>query len=396
MVDDLKWFGFCDIREIPHGGAIQLGDDFRLHSFQFGVGLDSAAILVGGGTTLFDANDCKYFGLPLRDLVRRFPKIDFVLRSHSSARALPYCIENYQTRFPDLRTRTDYIEEFSRFAIHVGARYAIPFASNHCYLHPETLRFNSVAVNPAEVAARCNALAQEMGSKTECVVMPSGSTWSSERGFELRSFDYAKRTEYIEELRRRYQFKLERAVTEEAKEVADLAAFRAYFEKFLKAVPHVIRRYVLEPFGFRVRDAEGDRVWLVRPRECLIEECAEPPPDTLIFQTAAKILNDCTRTKMFSVWTASKRLSIVVPRDKQIRVVGTLFSLLDAYELDLLPLANNLKVRSLSVLSRRWREGVEAAGLAIRHGLLGKPFAVKDLYPLATSQPIELRGKPTG
>jgi len=394
MVDDLKWLGFEDVREIPHGGSIQLGDDFRLHSFQFGLILDSSPIFEGGGTTLFDANDCKYFGLTLRDVMQRFPKIDFVLRSHSSAGALPYCIEGYETRFPNLRTRTDYIEEFSRFAIHVGARYAIPFASNHCYLHPETLRFNSIAVNPAEVAARCNALAREVGAATECVVMPPGSTWSSERGFELQPFDYAKRNEYIEDLRRRHQAKLDRTAAQEAEEVGDFDAFRTYFEKFLRAaIPYVIRSWMLEPFGFRVRDAAGDRVWLVNPRDGLIEERAEAPPGTIVFQTAAKILNDCTRLKMFSTWTASKRLSIVVPRDEQIRVVNALVWLLDLYELDLLPLTNNLEMRSLSVYSRRWREAVEVARLAIRHGLLRKPFVVKDLYPIAASDWIGPTGR---
>ena len=67
------------------------------------------------------------------------PKIDFVFKSHSSATAIPYCIEGYEETFSDRRTKSDYIEEFCRFALSIGARYAIPFASNHCFLHRETM-----------------------------------------------------------------------------------------------------------------------------------------------------------------------------------------------------------------------------------------------------------------
>jgi hypothetical protein len=63
MVDDLRWLGFSRITEIPHGGSIRLNSDFKLHSFQFDTSVDSSVVLEGGGVTLLDANDCKYFEL---------------------------------------------------------------------------------------------------------------------------------------------------------------------------------------------------------------------------------------------------------------------------------------------------------------------------------------------
>ena len=41
--------------------------------------------------------------------------------------------------------------------------------------------------------------------------------------------------------------------------------------------------------------------------------------------------------------------------------------LLDAYELEMLPLSKNLRPRSLGVYARRWREAVEAARLLVKH-----------------------------
>ncbi len=200
MVDDLEWLGFTDVREIPHGGAVKLGPDFTLHSFQFGPGADSAVVLVGGGTTLLNVNDCKFFGLPLRALLKRFPRPDFVFRSHSSASAIPYCIEDYEKNFPALRTQADYEEEFARFAIYCGARHAVPFASNHCFLHRDTVRFNRMAVSPQAAADRCDALAAEAGAQTRAVVMPPGSAWSEEEGFRLAHFDYCTSSDVLRQV----------------------------------------------------------------------------------------------------------------------------------------------------------------------------------------------------
>src|SRR5262249_61446822 len=134
-------------------------------------------------------HDCKYFGLPLRQITKRFPKIDFVLRSHSSASAIPYCIEGYEATFPQLRTQQDYVEEFSRFALHIGARYAVPFASNHCFLHKDTFHFNHMAVRPHDIPPYYERLAARANRISECVVMAPGSSWSDKEGVTIVPFD---------------------------------------------------------------------------------------------------------------------------------------------------------------------------------------------------------------
>ena len=91
MIDDLNWLGFGNVIEIEHNEEFELGADFRLSSYQFGFGVDSAMVVSGGDTTLFNCNDCKLFGLPLKQITKRYPKIDFVFRSHSSASPIPFC-----------------------------------------------------------------------------------------------------------------------------------------------------------------------------------------------------------------------------------------------------------------------------------------------------------------
>jgi UDP-MurNAc hydroxylase len=102
--------------------------------------------------------------------------------------------------FPDMRSQQNYIEEFSRFALHIGARYAIPFASNHCFLHKDTRQFNDTAVSPDDVQSYYQRLAAQANIKSECIVMAPGSSWSTADGFDVVPFDYSKRQDQIETL----------------------------------------------------------------------------------------------------------------------------------------------------------------------------------------------------
>lgn len=390
MVRDLGYLGFRNVIEIPHGTPMQLGADLTLHSYQFGLGVDSAAVFSTRNTTLLDCNDCKTFGLPLRQITNRFPRIDFALRSHSSASPIPYCVDGYKERFPELRTQHDYIEEFSRFALSVGARYAIPFASNHCFLHRDTYHFNDTAVRPEAVRDRFRRLAKETNSDSECVVMTPGSTWSEEYGFKIATFDFSDSDAYIRNLRTKHQSTLDRQYEKEDKTRADFEAFSDYFTKFLAAIPWLVRRYLGFRVVFRTRDASGEHNWLVdMARNNIATLVDDRCDDCVVLETPALVLNDCATKNMFSVWTASKRLTIHLTGTAGLRTATTFFDLLDFYELETLPLSRNLSPRSIAVRWRRWREVVEVVRLIVRHKVRGRRFDIPSLYSL----PGEKTGK---
>jgi UDP-MurNAc hydroxylase len=385
MIDDLRWLGFHDIVEVRHGEKLQLGEDFELRSYQFGLGVDSAAILSGGGYTLFNCNDCKFFGLPLRQVLRDYPKIDFIFRSHSSASPVPLCIEDHEKLLPQDDGSYDSADQFARCAIYTGARYAIPFASNHCFLHPETRRFNSTATTPDLAKRRYGMIAAEAGVKTECVVMPPASSWSEAEGFAIVPFDFSQRETYVEAMLQRNADKLSAQAALEAGAVADFAVFEAYFRRFLGAIPWFIRRWKLPAVVFRIRDSTGVRHWLIDPkrREVSIVEAA--PPDLVQFEVHALVVNDCAKLKMFSVWTASKRLTIRLPSAAALKPANLWFTLLDLYETDSLPIARNLSLRSLAVRARRWREPVEVVNILLRRVFLRERFSVSRIYPVRST-----------
>jgi UDP-MurNAc hydroxylase len=386
MLDDLRWLGFHHITEVPHGTSVQLGEDLTLFSYQFNfLGVDSAMLLSGGGRTILKSNDCKLFGQPLRQITNAFPKIDFVLRSHSSAGAIPYCIEGYLEDFPDVRTQQNYIEEFSRFALHIGARYAIPFASNHCFLHRETLRFNDTAVGPDDVQVYYQRLAQRLHIDSECVVMTPGSSWSESAGFRLVPFDYSKRDERIHAMLTTHRDALVSQYEKEDETLADFAAFRMYFLGLIHSVPWVARKILKLRIVFRVRDARGEHNWLIDLGCAKVEE-TNAADDCPLIEVAPLVLNDCANIRMFSVWTASKRLRIHLPTRKHLRALTLFFLLLDLYELEILPLRRNLSWRAITVRLRRWREILEMGRIFLKHVVLRRPIDIAGLYSLPGTQ----------
>jgi UDP-MurNAc hydroxylase len=387
MVDDLRWLGFPNIIEISHGKKFRLADDFEMHSYQFGLGIDSAAVISGGGYTLLNCNDCKSFGLPLRQILRNHRKIDFIFRSHSSASPIPLCIEDHEKLLAQDDGSYDSADQFARCAIYIGARYAIPFASNHCFLHPETRHFNSTVTTPELAKSRYRAIAAEVGVKTECVVMPPSSSWSDTEGFKISPFDFSQREAHIAKLLERNGSKLAVQCALEAKAVGDFPGFEKYFRQFCRSLPWLIRGRRLPALTFRVRDCEGVHHWLVDPRLGEVTSVAAPPPNALIVEVHAAVLNDCANSRMFSVWTASKRLKIHLPSAEALGAATLWFNLLDLYEIGLLPIINNFSLRSLAVRLRRWREPVEVANLLLRRIFLRQRFSVSRIYPVEELSP---------
>jgi UDP-MurNAc hydroxylase len=381
MVDDLRWLGFHDIVEVPHGGRVLLGDDFEMRSYQFGIAVDSAVVLASSKITIFNCNDAKFFGQPLRQIMRDWPTIDFILRSHSSAGPLPYCVENWQEILSGIEAREyDSADQFARCAQYVGARYAIPFASNHCFLHPETTRFNGTATTPEAAQERFAQLAAESGYQGECVVMPPGSRWSEEGGFALSTFDFSRRKQYIEQLGAKYRDQLAETQRLEDETLADFGTFRDYFEGLLRALPPFVGRRWLLPVAFRTTDRHGTRDWIVDPKSGTVTEDIQAPRSHVVFEVHPRVLNDCTAKRMFSVWSASKRLKIHLPEASHLRATSLWLMVLDLYEVDTLPLWRNFTLRSVAVRLRRWREVVEAGRIVLRRLVFRKPFSVAEIY----------------
>ena len=163
---------------------------------------------------------------------------------------------------------------------------------------------------------------------------------------------------------------------------ADFDSFLVYFEKMMAAIPRLIRRRFMAPVVFEVRDASGTRFWRVDPAVPTVAELAAPLAGDVVFEVHAAVLRDCTRNRMFSVWSASKRLKIKLPAPRAVAIASRWLTVLDLYELEIFPLARNFSARALAIRLRRWREPAELAALLLRRMLSRRPTTIASLYPL--------------
>jgi UDP-MurNAc hydroxylase len=357
MKRDLVGLGFRDVRELRHGEGVSVGDGFRLTSYQFLPSLDSAVVVEADGVTLLDANDAKFMGAPLTALLRRHPPIDFVFRSHSSANAR-LCYEIVDAPDTSLDDEMEYVTSFLAFARRTGARYAIPFASNHCFLHADTFDLNDTVTTPLAVEERARL---EPPGGPEVKLMVSGDSWSADGGFSIAPDNrdwFTDRDSRLRAYRDAQQEKLEAFYRKEAAARVSTAQVEKYFATFARAIPAPLRRlyrgipltYVLTA-GERRSFFEVD-LWTgrVTPREDV-----DPKNPVFEVHTSAFIFKQAMGLDLFAHVPISKRVRYRVEQ-RTLRRMQLLNYLFILYESDWLPLAEVMWPRFLETWGLRWRE----------------------------------------
>jgi len=177
---DMRSIGFRDIRRLSHSKSLLIGD-IKVTFYNFGLFLtDSAIVIEANGTTILNVNDAKVSGLPLKKILSNHGPIDFALRSHSSANTrVCYEIPGDASFVSD--DREHYFRSFRLFMDVVKPRFAVPFASNHCHLNDDVIKFNNYISNPIELRDYLEELSDDLDWNLK--VMLPGSTWSSNNGF---------------------------------------------------------------------------------------------------------------------------------------------------------------------------------------------------------------------
>lgn len=359
---DLIGLGFTNIKELRHGETYLIDNGFQLTSYQFGVFLDSAPMIECDGVKLLNLNDSKHMGPTLRQIINRHPAIDFVFRSHSSANSrLSYEIVDEQTQqhSDDI---DKYVREFAETVLAVGAKYAIPFASNHCHLHKDSWHYNRYVQTPLMVQ---EYFQQHHVGGTELKVMVSGDSWSSETGFYISPNTeqwFLKREENLLEYRENQHDKLEEFYNQEDRIKLSKRIVEKYYADLAKKLPFFLKRklkdvtytYVLYKAGkpgyiYNINVATGT----------VTELPAETPLDYGLYpiqiHTTAFIFIRCIAFRIFSHMSIGKRVFYRVSKagKPKMELLNSIYNL-DEY--DMLPLKRILSKRSLETWMLRWRE----------------------------------------
>ena len=379
MRRDLGRMSFPNVVELKHGESLEIAAGFRITSYHFNLFTDSALVIEADGKTLFNANDAKLMGGPLRQLLKRHPRIDFVLRSHSSAnsRILYEVIDAPETPVDD---RDRYVDDFAHFTRATGARWAIPFASNHCHLHPEVYRFNEYVVTPMEVKRHFEA---DGIASPALQIMVSGDSWSSEHGFEIADRDwFEKREEHLRAYQQQNRSRIE--ATDRLEELTGLRWQRIakYFDVVSAAMPWPLRHmfrgtpvlYVLTA-GANQSLVEVD-FWSRQAR--LIDAYSDATHPVQI-HTQTAIFRHCIGNDLFSHLAISKRVRYRATRDK-IRLLKLLGLFYNFYEYEMLPLRRIEPARFVGAWARRWRELLLYSRIALDFGL-GRGFSFQRHLP---------------
>ena len=381
LKQQLEEIGFERIVELRHGERIQLGKDFWLTSYQVSFQDDSVAVVEADGSVLVDLNDAKPLPSTWRRFRAKYPKADFMLRSHSPAWSYPtrFTFEDPADRLPvDSRT---YMEAFVAAAQQLRPRYAIPFASGICHLHREVRDENRFLVSAPEMRKYFEANASRVPDTT-LVVMPVGSRWSSQSGFDLTDNAVDDVIAYAEQRAQSESERLEKTYrSEESKEVA-FDDFSRYFTKFFRATRLLRPAMRKTRWVFTIEKPQSE-YWCVDFGTATIERSAQMPAlyDSVIAVSPA-VLSGSLRNDVFTNVDISKRWRVHIKRGSAMgHFIVT--NLLLLYEAEYLSPKCLFSWRFLTGYARRFPEVLDYAAMAIRTATEGKESLVTAVTSIA-------------
>ena len=356
-----KDFRFSEIIEIDHGNKKILSKNFQITSYQFNpIIIDSSLVIEADNVTLLNVNDSKTFGFSLNQIINNHPRFDFVFRSHSSASPIPHCINGVNVDDTD-RSPSDYANDFIAFAKATKTKNIVPFASSHIFLHKDTEKFNKFYSNPDYVKKKFD---QKIKNNQNCILMPSGSSWSKKNGFHIKKHDYKNLINHINDYKNVNKEKLSKQYSIENKQYLNHRVFLTYFKRFLKSacVPINLLNF---KFAFLINEKKTNKIFLcivngIKKYAHIVELNSEKQlydfQLAFVIKTPVYVFNDCNLKVMHNSFTPSKLLEIILISPNARKYLGRYLSLVDFYENDCLPFAKLLSLRNIIIATRRWRE----------------------------------------
>ena len=376
----LEQIGFKHIVEMVHGQKVPLGDDFALTSYQVSFQDDSVVVVEADGAVLVDLNDAKPLPSTWRTFRQRYPKPDFMLRSHSPAWSYPtrYSFEDPADRLPvDAKT---YMEAFVAAAQQLRPRYAIPMASGVCHLHKEVMDENRFLVSALEMKDYFEKNASRVPG-TQIVLMPAGSAWSSQSGFTCTDNVVSDPVAWSQQRALEVDERLQKTYRSEETKVVAFDDFAGYFKKFFGATA-LLRPFTKARWVFPIDKPQAE-YWTVDFGKAAIERSSELPADYDSKVTvSAAVLSGSLRNTVFTNVDISKRWRVYVRRGSAMKhfIIANLLLL---YEAEYLSPKHVLSWRFLSGYARRFPEVLDYARMALRTATKGKDSLVEAVTSIA-------------
>jgi len=347
--------GFKNIKLLKHGETFELGD-IKITPYQFGLFLnDSALVIETPNMKLLNANDCKIAGTALRSIINRHGPFDFALRSHSSANdRVCYTLESGDYSFDD---KDHYSRSFALFMEAVKPNYAVPFASNHCHLHKDVYGMNNLVNDPFKLESYLKE--NKLLNDVELKVMLSGDSWSSDRGFDIKTENrkyFENKDKHIAEYRDIVSNKLEDYYALERR-IKPNSRIIEMFESQIASIPKILRSR-LGDFSYKMVlfNDEGEYYYVITPKNGNVEECESTLDIGATVRIPIKIFVDSVAMNMFHHSSISKRNQYIFKTEQQLLQYERFQDLLEYVELGVFPIRIKYFGNLVKAYVRRWRE----------------------------------------
>ena len=377
LAQTLRDLGFERVTELEHGKPFALGPDFQLTSWQVQYQDDSLCVVEGGGTVLVDLNDCKPLPRTWKKLLKRYRSVDFMLRSHSPAWSYPSC---YTFDDPDEAipvSKESYMQAFVAATRLLKPRYAVPFASSVCHPHRDVLGENTEMVSAFELE---DYWKEHAVAGTELRLMPPGSRWSAEDGFDTsRGVAVRDPGAYVAEKADSNREWLERIYASEEGATVEFETLETFFRGFLRSAILPARPFLGIKWVFHV---EADRLtpyWSVNFRTGRIDKHAEEPPGaTSVLTVPPAVLDDALRNYTFTNIDISKRWKVAVRRGGVTKhLLG--WVLVSVYEAGYLSPGNLIKPRFFRGMFARRSEVLDYLAMIFKMVTRGRDAAAESV-----------------
>ena len=353
MVDELRDLGFTSVVEMDHGVTHNLEGSFEITSYQ--AGFDDSALIVKDNTAvLADFNDAKIRGRALGQILDAHGSPTFLLKNHSWAQAYPHCYTSPDRADLELINRDEKVAVFLATVREARPAFAIPFASNVCFLHPDTRQYNDTAITPFDVA---EAFAKDDTLDSELVIMGPGDHWSAGHGFEVTDLSdfVTHRDERIDRMAAAVEPQITKSLADEAALTLDYATFAAHFTRFLKALPPFASRVLSKPVVFEV-PSQQPAFWVLDFADRTVSRSATVPAVyASVIVINEGLLADAIEKNILYQVSISMRVRVALSAGG-VGVDLMFWALLAMWELGYLPLQSRLDARTLGVAWRRRRE----------------------------------------
>ena len=352
-----------DIVEINHGSKYKINPKLSLKPFLSGPILTDSAILIQYGNDLIlNLNDSKLQNFMMKQIVSSIGNgiLKVMLRSHSSANSR-VCIRNRdgsEKRNRD-KSKNSYSLEFLNISEYLKPEIAIPFASNMCYLHKDSMQYNEFSNTSDQLYNYYLSSKKYPNNKVE-LVLPGEkldlNTLEIYKSKSSRDQLFANREQELIKYREKFIDKLNKSERIQDKTLFSEKIIVKYFQNVFSKLPFYVRFFGRGKLAFLDKNNKNSPdffiVDLYRKKiffnNSKLEDCHT------VIKVSPGVLNNALVNKNLNSLGISKLLEI---HTSSVYKYNYFFAFCIWVEIGSIP-SSSIKqfIRSLDIWIRRWRE----------------------------------------